>query len=99
MVDKRRKTRELAGGSARVAAPSAIGPPTEPELTLLGRMGAAAVAARPDWEDIQRLLRRLLLLPFVALIVFVRWPHLLLLSIPALLLRVILRRVLSREQG
>jgi len=71
----------------------------EVELAFFSRMGAVLVAAWLAYHDVQRLPGWVLLLLPVVLIVVVRWPRLLLLLIPALVLWAILRRVLSRGQG
>ena len=73
-------------------------PRMEVELAFFSRMGAVLVAAWLAYDDVQRLPGWLLLLLPVLLIVAVRWPRLLWLLIPALLLWAILRKLLPREQ-
>ena len=65
------------------------------ELAFFSRMGALLLAAWLAYEDVQRLPGWLLVLLPVVLIVIVRWPRVLLLLIPALVVLAILRRVIS----
>jgi hypothetical protein len=71
------------------------GPGMEVELAFFSRMGAVLVAAWLAYEDVQRLPGWILLTLPVVLVVLARWPRLLLLLIPALVVWVILQRVLS----
>ena len=73
-------------------------PEMEIELAFFSRMGAILLAAWLAYDDVQRLPGWVLLVLPVVLIVVVRWPRLLLLLIPALVLWAILRRVLWRGQ-
>jgi len=74
-------------------------PGMEVQLAFLSRMGAVLVAAWLAYDDVQRLPGWVLLLLPVVLIVVVRWPRLMLLLIPALVLWAILQRVFPRRQG
>jgi hypothetical protein len=73
-------------------------PGMDVELAFFGRMGAVLVAAWLAYDDVQRLPGWLLLVLPVVLIVVVRWPRLLVLLIPALVLWAILRKVLSQQR-
>jgi hypothetical protein len=68
------------------------------ELAFFSRMGALLLAAWLAFEDVQRLPGWLLVVLPVVLVVIVRWPRLLLLLIPALVVLAILRRVISAGQ-
>jgi hypothetical protein len=72
-------------------------PDAESTLSFCWRMGAILAAAWLAYDDVQRLPNWLLLAMPVILIVLVRWPRLLLLLIPALILWAILRRLLWPE--
>jgi hypothetical protein len=67
-------------------------PEMEMELAFFNRTGGMLLAAWLAYEDVQRLPGWLLLSLPVFLIVIVRWPRLLLLLIPAVLILAILRR-------
>jgi hypothetical protein len=69
------------------------------ELAFFTRMGAVLVAAWLAYDDVQRLPGWVLLVLPVVLIVVVRWPRLLWLLIPALVVLAIVRRVMPRAQG
>jgi hypothetical protein len=73
-------------------------PDMEVQLAFFSRMGAVLAAAWFAYDDVQRLPNWLLLVSPVVLIVVVRWPRLLLLLIPALLLYALARRVLPGKQ-
>jgi hypothetical protein len=64
----------------------------EVELAFFVRMGGVLLAAWLAYDDVQRLPNWLLITLPVAVIVLVRWPRLLLLLIPALLVAAVLRR-------
>jgi hypothetical protein len=67
-------------------------PQMEVELAFCVRMGGVLVAAWLAYDDVQRIPNWLLITLPVVLIVLVRWPRLLLLLIPALVLLAFLRR-------
>jgi hypothetical protein len=69
-------------------------PQREAELAFFVRTGGVFLAAWLAYDDVQRLPGWLLLSLPVVLIVVVRWPRLLLLLIPALVVGIALRRVL-----
>jgi hypothetical protein len=71
-------------------------PEKEIELAFFSRTGGVLVAAWLAYEDVQRVPSWLLLVLPVILIVLVRWPRLLLLLIPALIVLAILRRAAPR---
>jgi hypothetical protein len=73
-------------------------PGMQAELGFFARMGMILVAAWLAYDDVQRLPGWLLVLLPVVLVVLVRWPRLLLLLIPALVVWVILQRVVSPRQ-
>jgi hypothetical protein len=68
------------------------------ELAFFSRMGAVLVAAWLAYDDVQRLPGWILLTLPVVLVVLVRWPRLLLLLIPALVVWWVLQRLLSSGQ-
>ena len=68
------------------------------ELGFFSRMGMILVAAWLAYDNVQRLPGWLLVLLPVVLVVLVRWPRLLLLLIPALVVWVVLQRVVSPRQ-
>jgi hypothetical protein len=71
-------------------------PQMEVELAFCIRMGGVLLAAWLAYDDVQRLPNWLLLSLPVLVIVLVRWPRLLLLLIPALILLAFLRRGAAR---
>ena len=91
--------RNILAGSAIVFILSAAAirwwhPEAEITLAFCSRLGAILAAAWLAFDDVQRLPNWLLLALPVVLIVLVRWPRLLWLVIPALILWAILRRLL-----
>ena len=74
-------------------------PQVEIMLSFCWRMGAILAAAWLAYDDVQRLPNWLLLALPVLAIVLVRWPRLLLVLIPALILWAILRRLLWPAEG
>ena len=73
-------------------------PEAETALAFCWRMGALLTAAWLAYDDVQRLPNWLLLTLPVLVVILVRWPRLLLLLIPALVLWAILRRLLRSEE-
>ena len=72
-------------------------PESELELAFFSRTGGVLLAAWLAFDDVQRLPGWLVLMLPVLLIVIVRWPRFLLLLIPAIIVGVLLRRVLSNK--
>lgn len=96
--------RRILGTSAVVFLLAAVvirccWPQWEVELAFFSRMGAVLLAAWLAFEDVQRIPGWLVLLLPIVLVVLVRWPRLLWLLIPALLIWAILRRILSSPSG
>jgi hypothetical protein len=69
-------------------------PASEGVLAFCWRMGAILAAAWLAYDDVQRLPTWLLLTLPIVLIVLVRWPRLLLILLPALIVLVVVRRLL-----
>ena len=73
-------------------------PEAETALAVCWRMGALLAAGWLAYDDVQRLPNWLLLTLPLLLVVLVRWPRLLLLLIPALILWTVLHRLLWSEK-
>jgi hypothetical protein len=72
-------------------------PQWDVELAFFVRLGGVLLAAWLAYDDVQRLPNWLLITLPVAAIVLVRWPRLLLLLIPVLILLALFRRGASRS--